>query len=152
MEKRLKVRPSRDWTKEMQIPAANHQTEQGGYMKELREGLKKLKGFATVQEEQQYQTTRPYKASKGKITNQSVHMDVQMAPALYIEGDCLIWHQLEGSPLVLRRFIIPAQENPRGMRWEQVDRWEGSHHKSWGEGWDIEFPDREWRRGIIFDM
>ena len=24
MEKRLKVRPSRDWTKEMQIPAANH--------------------------------------------------------------------------------------------------------------------------------
>ena len=66
MEKRLKVRPSRDWTKEMQISAANHQTEQGGYMKKLREVLKKLKGFATVQEEQQYQTTRPYKAPKGK--------------------------------------------------------------------------------------
>ena len=48
MEKRLKVRPSRDRTKEMQILAANHWTEQGGYMKELGEGLKKLKGFATV--------------------------------------------------------------------------------------------------------
>ena len=48
MEKRLKGRPSRDWMKEMQILAANIGLSKGTTMKELREGLKKLKGFATV--------------------------------------------------------------------------------------------------------
>jgi hypothetical protein len=37
MEKRLKGRPSRDWTKEMQILAANHWTEHGGPNRGIRE-------------------------------------------------------------------------------------------------------------------
>jgi hypothetical protein len=70
-------------------------------MEDLEEGLKELKGFATLEEEQQYQPTRPPRALKDSTTNQRIHMDRSMAPAAYIAEDCLIWHQREGRPLVL---------------------------------------------------
>jgi hypothetical protein len=43
----------------MQMHITNHQTECRDPMEELGEGLKELKGFATTEEEQQYQPTRP---------------------------------------------------------------------------------------------
>ena len=54
MEKRLKGRPSRDWTKEMQILAANHWTEQGDHNEGVKgrteeaEGLCNCVGGTTI--------------------------------------------------------------------------------------------------------
>jgi hypothetical protein len=62
-------------------------------MKELEEGLKELKGFATLQEEQQYQPTR--------LINQGVRMEGPMTPATYVGEDGLVGHQWEKRPLVL---------------------------------------------------
>jgi hypothetical protein len=56
---------------------------------ELEKGLKELKGFATLQEEQQYQPTRRPTALRNYAINQGVHM----APAAYIAEDCLVMHQ-----------------------------------------------------------
>jgi hypothetical protein len=44
--------------------AANHSTENGIPMEEIGEELKELKGYATPQEEQQYQSSRFPRAPK----------------------------------------------------------------------------------------
>ena len=67
MEKRLKGRPSRDWTKEMQILAANHWTEQGDHNEGVKgrteeaEGLCNCVGGTTI--------SRPTKLSRVKSPN-----------------------------------------------------------------------------------
>ena len=67
MEKRLKGRPSRDWTKEMQILAANHWTEQGDHNEGVKgrpeeaEGLCNCVGGTTI--------SRPTKLSRVKSQN-----------------------------------------------------------------------------------
>jgi hypothetical protein len=43
--------------------AANHWTKCGALIEELEKGLKELKGFATLEEDQQYQPTRPLELS-----------------------------------------------------------------------------------------
>ena len=67
MEKRLKGRPSRDWTKEMQILAANHWTEKGNHNEGVKgrpeesEGLCNCVGGTTI--------SRPTKLSRVKSSN-----------------------------------------------------------------------------------
>ena len=67
MEKRLKGRPSRDWTKRMQILAANHWTEQGDHNEGVKgrpeeaEGLCNCVGGTTI--------SRPTKLSRVKSQN-----------------------------------------------------------------------------------
>ena len=48
----------------MQTLTANHWTELGTPVEELGEGLKKLKGMATPEEEQQYQLIRTLESSQ----------------------------------------------------------------------------------------
>jgi hypothetical protein len=49
-------------------------------MEELEKGLKELKRFATLQEEQQYEPARWFRAPRDYATNLGVHM----APAAYV--------------------------------------------------------------------
>jgi len=44
-------------------------------MEELKKGLKGLKGFATPQEEQKYQPTRPLHQRSWGLSHQRVHME-----------------------------------------------------------------------------
>jgi hypothetical protein len=58
-------------------------------MEELEKGLKELKGFATI-EEQQYQPTRthiPFELPGTKPPTKKVHMEGPMAPATYVVED-----------------------------------------------------------------
>jgi hypothetical protein len=50
-------------------------------------------------------------------------VDGSMAPATYIAGNCLIWHQWEVKPLVLWKLDAPAKVDARGVKWEWVGEW-----------------------------
>ena len=58
-------------------------------MEELGEGLKEQRGFPTPLEEQQYQPTRPPEFLGTKPPTR-VYIEGTMAPATYVEEDCLI--------------------------------------------------------------
>ena len=73
-------------------------------IEELKKVLKELKWFATPQEEQQYQPTRPPRAFKDKTTNQRVHMEQPMAPAACVAEDGPVGHQWRRG---LRRLDAP---------------------------------------------
>ena len=70
-------------------------------MEELGEGLKELKGFATPQEEQQYQPTRPPELLRTKPPTKEYIWGGPMAPAAYVAEDGLVWYQWQGRPLAL---------------------------------------------------
>jgi hypothetical protein len=88
----------------MQMHSAKLWTEPVDPMKELGERLKELNRLATPQEEQQYQPNRPPQSSQ-RLNHQPkiqrVHMEGPMAPAEYVAEDYHIWHQWDGSSLVL---------------------------------------------------
>jgi hypothetical protein len=46
-----------------------------------------------------------------------------MAPDTNVAGDYLIWHQWQGSPLVLWRLNAPVSENARTVRQDWVGGW-----------------------------
>jgi hypothetical protein len=69
-------------------------------MEELEKGLKELKGFATPQEEQQYQPTRPSQSSQG-LNHQQKSTQGLKVPAAYVAEDGFVRHQWESKPLVL---------------------------------------------------
>jgi hypothetical protein len=50
-------------------------------------------------------------------------MDLSMAPNKYVAEYCLIWHQWEGSHLVLWRLDVPEKGDARRVRWEWEDEW-----------------------------
>ena len=70
-------------------------------MKELDEGLQELKGL---------------QLHRKNSINQPEHMERTMGTAAYAPEDYLIWHQWEGSPLVLWRVDDPVVENARALK------------------------------------
>ena len=63
----------------------------GSTMEELEKLLKDLKGFATPQEEQQYQTIRlPQSSQQLNYQPKSIYMEGPMALATYVAEDGLI--------------------------------------------------------------
>jgi uncharacterized lipoprotein YmbA len=70
-------------------------------MKEQEKVLRELKGFATLQEEQQYELTSTPRALWNDTTNQRKHMVELVALAAYVAEDGLVGHQWEERPLVL---------------------------------------------------
>jgi hypothetical protein len=75
-------------------------------IEELEKGLKELRGFAALWEEQQYQLTRLHRAHQSKST-----------------------HGRKRDPLVLQTLYAPVEGNTRAKKWERVGRGAG-----WGEG------------------
>ena len=77
MEKRLKGRPSRDWTKEMQILAANHWTEQGDHNEGVKgrteeaERLCNCVGGTTISNNKTTQTSQRSSPKQSGSTNGS---------------------------------------------------------------------------------
>jgi hypothetical protein len=72
-------------------------------VKDLEKVPKKLKGSATLKEEQQYELTSTPRA---------------VSLVAYVAEDGLISHQWEERPLVLGRSYDPVQGNARARKWE----------------------------------
>ena len=72
-------------------------------MEDIGKGLKELKGFATLQKKKNNinQPTRHPRAPRNLTTNQRIHLEGPMAPAVYLAEDGLVGHQWEERPLVL---------------------------------------------------
>jgi hypothetical protein len=75
-----------------------------------------------------------------------------MAPAEYVVEDCLIFHHLEGSPLVLGRLDDPGSGNARVLRQELVGRWVSTLIEAGGEGWDRGLVEGKLGRRKTFKM
>jgi hypothetical protein len=71
-------------------------------MVELGEGLKRLKGLATPQEDQQYQLTQTLGSSQRHILRWSE------APGRYVAEGCLVWLQKKKVCLILERLEAPG--------------------------------------------
>jgi hypothetical protein len=70
----------------------------------------------------------------------------------YVAEDCLMWHQWEGTHLVLWRLDAPENRGAREMRWEWVCGWESIliEAKGRGMGWGI--VEGKPGRGITFEI
>ena len=71
-------------------------------MEELEKGLKELRWFAALCEEQQCQLARPPGAPGDWTTNQRILIERTMALVSYVAEDGLVEHQWEEGPLGLR--------------------------------------------------
>jgi hypothetical protein len=87
------------------MPTVNYWTENGvpnGFcIVGVRERTERASGVCSPLEKQQYLPTRPPELPGTKPTNQGVHMEESVVPALYIAEYGLVGHQLEKRPLVL---------------------------------------------------
>ena len=89
----------------------------GFLIKALEKGLKELKGFATSQEEQQYESTCIPGAPRDYTNNQRVHMELQPP---FVAEDGLVSHQWEERPLFLGRLCAPVEGNAKNKKQECV--------------------------------
>ena len=87
MEKRLKGRPSRDWTKEMQILAANHWTEQGDHNEGVKGRTEEAEGICNCVGGTSISNNKTTQSSQGSNhQTKSSHRSTNVCSFIYSRG------------------------------------------------------------------